>query len=508
MLAKINSCALVGLDAILVEVEVDAAQGMPGTTLVGLPSMAVKESKERVWAAIRNSGLRFPGGRRLTINLAPADLRKDGPAYDLPIALGLLAASGQIPPDVLDGALVLGELSLDGSVRHVRGVISAAHLAETLGLEKIFVPASDAAEASLFPTIEVVPVDHLISLVEHLLGLDVIPPFDPESVDVSVESPASLTDFVDIRGQEHAKRALEVAAAGGHNVSMVGPPGSGKTLLARALPGILPEMTLEEALEVTRIYSVADMLPENVSLVRQRPFRGPHHTISYAGLVGGGSTPRPGEISLAHRGVLFLDELFEFGSRLEVLRQPLEDRFVTVSRASGAITFPANFVLVGASNPCACGYLGDLFKACTCSQAAITRYRQRVSGPLLDRIDIHVEVPRIEYDKLADDGRGEPSAVIRARVQAARDRQAERFRDTRLLCNADMGVREVGLYAKLDAEGETLMRSAMQQMHLSARAYHRVLKLACTIADLENSDRIEVRYVAEALQYRARTDTL
>jgi magnesium chelatase family protein len=355
MLAKVTSCALVGQEAVPIIVEVNAANGLPAITLVGLPDAAVKEARERVWAAVKNSGLRFPGGR-LTINLAPADLRKEGPSYDLPIALGVIAASGQIPTEILENALALGELSLDGSLRHVRGVLPATYLAQSMGLERIFVPAIDAAEASLIPEIEIIPVDHLISLVEHLLGVDTIPPYSRADAPAFNAPPEHSIDFSDVKGQEHVKRALEVAAAGSHNVLMSGPPGSGKTLLARAMVSILPEMTLDESLEVTRIYSVADMLSPDIPLIRQRPFRAPHHTISNAGLVGGGTWPHPGEISLAHRGILFLDELPEFGYKLEMLRQPLEDRHVTVSRASGSMTFPANFMMIGAANPCPYGY--------------------------------------------------------------------------------------------------------------------------------------------------------
>lgn len=504
MLAKVNSCAVIGLEGVLIEVEVDVARGLPGLTLVGLPDTAIQESKERVRAAIKNSGLFFPA-QRLTVNLAPADLRKEGPAYDLPVALGILAASGQIPPDALDEAVVIGELSLDGGVRHVRGVLPIAHTAQQEGLTRVFVPTVDAPEAALIPEIEVIPVDHLITLAEHLLGLGSIPAYDRST---SPPPPAALDllpNFADIKGQEHAKRALEVAAAGGHNVLMVGPPGTGKTLLARALPGILPKMTLNEALEATRVYSVADLLPSDTPLIQARPFRAPHHTVSHAGLVGGGRWPRPGEISLAHRGVLFLDELPEFGSRnLETLRQPLEDRQVTVTRAAGTMTFPANFLLVAAMNPCPCGFYNDPVRPCSCSQLAIQRYRRSISGPLLDRIDIHIEVPNVEYDKLTDDRRGEPSSAIRERVQAARDRQLARFTGSRLTSNDDMTAHEVPVYCNLSPEAQALMRSAMQQMHLSARAYHRIQKMALTVADLDNTDIIQAHHLAEALQYRRR----
>jgi magnesium chelatase family protein len=502
VLARVKSCALIGLDAIPIEVEVDVARGTSSITIVGLPDAAVKEARERVWAAIRNSGLSFPYSKRLTINLAPADLRKEGPSYDLPIALGLLAASGQIEPAMLEGVLALGELSLDGAVRHVRGVLSAAHLARSQKLERVFVPAVNAAEAALIPDIEIIPVEHLIALIEHLLGVEPIPPYDRDSAPLPDVTPPDFIDFADIRGQEHIKRALEIAAAGGHNVSMVGAPGAGKTLLARAMVGVLPSMTLDESLEVTRIYSVADMLADHTPLVQYRPFRAPHYTISHAGLVGGGSVPRPGEISMAHRGVLFLDELPEFGNKLEALRQPLEDRTVTVSRAAGAMTFPANFMLIAAANPCPCGYYGDPAKACVCSSSAITRYRQRVSGPVLDRFDIHLEVPRVDFEKMTSTQQAEPSAAIRARVQAARDRQIARFAGTRMLCNADMTAGEINHFITLDAEGQSLMRAAMQHHQLSARGYHRVLKLSRTIADLEGSQGIKQTHLAEALQYR------
>jgi len=461
----------------------------------------VSRSTERVRAALVNSRLVHPRAR-LTVNLAPADLRKAGPAYDLPIAVGILLASEQVDADLSEAGLV-GELSLDGQVRSVTGMLPMAVAAKEQGLSAIYVPESNAAEAALVHGLEVVPVASLASLVGHLHGYTPIPPYAPPAEDDDV--PIYAVDFRDVKGQEHVKRALEVAAAGSHNVLMGGPPGSGKTLLARGMPSILPRMTFEESLVVTKIYSVAGQLPPDIPIIHHRPYRAPHHTISFAGLVGGGKVPGPGEISLAHRGVLFLDELPEFGTRLlEMLRQPMEDKELTIARSAGSLTFPSNFMLIGAMNPCPCGWYGDPVKECTCSNSVVSRYQKRISGPLLDRIDIHIEVPRVEYEKLSDERLGEPSEAIRERVEAARERQRRRFEGTGLMSNADMGPAEVRDHCQVDEAGKSLLRAAMQQLHMSARAYHRILKLARTIADLAGSEGIETAQLAEAIQYRPR----
>jgi len=509
MSSKVSSAAIVGLSCLPIEVEVDMAPGLHMFSIVGLPDAAVNEAKERVSAAVKNSGASPPhhSNRRVIVNLAPADIRKEGPSYDLPIAIAFLLASDQIRVPDVDSKLFIGELSLEGKLRPVNGALSAALMAKEKGFKTLFLPKTNAIEAALVKDLDIYGIESLEELILFLEGKTDLPPepkADLESFNTEIESEFDMSL---IRGQEHAKRALEIAAAGHHNILFCGPPGTGKTLLARTITTILPPLSFEEALEVTKIFSVAGRLNQTEPIVTNRPFRSPHHTASSAALVGGGNHPRPGEITLAHRGVLFLDELPEFHRDvLESLRQPLEDGIITVARASSALEFPARFMLVAAMNPCPCGYLTDQIKRCVCSPGQISKYKRRISGPLLDRIDLHIEVPPMQFDKMTGQQAGEDSRIIRERVIKARKIQEKRFDQEKILTNSEMSGKHLKKYCQIDSTGQNILKTAINNLHLSVRSYHRILRISRTIADLSESNHIQANHIAEAIQYRPHED--
>ncbi len=503
MLFKTFSAATYGIDAYLVEVEVDVSAGNGIFTTVGLPDAAVRESRERIRSAIKNCGLDFPF-QNITVNLAPADVKKEGSGFDLPIALGILGTTGVVLKNELKQHLFLGELSLDGGLRPIKGALSIAGMARHKGIRRLVVPAENAPEAAVVQGVEVYGLRTLPEVLDFVNETRGFAPVQVNASEMLDRASQYNVDFRDVKGQLHAKRAIEVATAGGHNILMIGPPGAGKTMLAKRIPTILPPLTFEEAIQTTKIHSVAGLLEPGAGLVGTRPFRAPHHTVSDAGLIGGGAVPRPGEVSLAHNGILFLDELPEFARNvLEVLRQPLEDGLVTISRAAMSITFPSRFMLAAAMNPCPCGFLNDPSRECTCTPPMIQRYVSRISGPLLDRIDIHIDMPAVRYSELRQGSGGEGSAEIRERVIKARERQLERFQGEKIFCNAQMSPRQLRRYGNLSAECERLLESAMTRLGLSARAHDRILKVSRTIADLAGAEEISAEHISEAIQYRS-----